>query len=208
MDLPILIRSVWLRPGRPKIYVRRFLVKMKVKRVCSLSNMVLLAIVIVLGFALYKSLKANHIYRDSLPYLAVGEEIDYFDLTGMDAAAIDASVLKKDKPSLIFIFSRPCSPCNKNIVYWKKMAEVLKDKVHVYGIILGQPSEAYNFSEDVRLNFDIYVPENVDEFIRKMRVKLNFSQTIVYHEAVRLVQLGNMEGEEAVSLIKFVKDLI
>lgn len=182
--------------------------KMKKEKVYSLLNMVLLAIIIVLGFALYKSLNMNRLLRGSLPYLTPGEAIEYFHLSGMDARTIDASVLKQDIPSLIFIFSRPCSPCNKNIVYWKKMAEILKDKVTIYGVILGKVTDAYNFPENAKLNFNIYVPENIDEFIQKLRIKLNFPQTIVYHETVRFVKLGTMEGEDAVSIIKFVKGLI
>jgi hypothetical protein len=220
INLLRLILFVWLKPNKQKIFKRRFNQMRKLKMftggngnkkkrtVYSPLNMVLLAIIIVLGFALFKSLNINRLLRGSLPYLTPGETIEYFHLSGMDARTIDDSVLKQDKPSLVFIFSRPCSPCNKNIVYWKKMAEILKDKVTIYGVILGNVTDAYNFSENTKLNFNIYVPENIDAFIQKLRIKMNLPQTIVFHKTVRLVKLGTMEGEDAVSIIKFVNDLI
>ncbi len=167
-----------------------------------------LAVFLVLGYALLKSHQLNRHLREALPYFIVGEEIHYFDVIGMDEKSIDGTALQGDRPSLIFIFSRPCSPCNKNIVFWQKMAEVLKGKVSVYGIILSDVTEAYNFSQRAGLNFNIYVPQDLDTFIEKMRIKMNVSQTIVYDDTVRLVQLGNMEGEEVVSIIKLIKESV
>lgn len=169
---------------------------------------ILLSVFVFLGYALYKCHQANRKLRSSLPYLTVGESIHYFNLIGMDETRIDQSNLEKDRPVLIFIFSRPCSPCDKNLVYWKKMAEIFKEDVSVYGIILGKLTEAYNFSETSRLNFNIYVPEDAALFIREMRIKLNFSQTIIYSGKVRYVRLGEMNGEEAVGIIKTVKGMI
>lgn len=181
--------------------------KMKSKKWFVLK-LTVLALLIVLGYALLKSHQLNRHLREALPYYLVGEEIDYFDIIDMDEKSIDRNALKGDRPSLIFIFSRPCSPCNKNIVFWQKMAEVLKGKVSVYGIILANVTEAYNFSQRAGLNFKIYVPQDIDTFIEKMRIKMNVSQTIVYNGTVRLVKLGNMEGEEAVSVIKLIKDSV
>jgi len=172
------------------------------------ATLLIVSIVVIAGFTAFKLAYTNKRIKNSLPYLTQGEKIKYFDLISVDDERIDSSIFESNRPQLIFIFSRPCSPCNKNIIYWKKMAEILKDKVYVYGIILDDVNEAFSFSKNARLNFNIYAPENLNEFIKKLRIKLNFSQTIVYYKNVKFVKLGDMESEEAVNIIKLAKGLV
>ena len=143
-------------------------------------SLVLVGTIILVGFAIFRLYRINEKNKQELPYLLQGEKIECFDLIDEDANQVDASVFSSGRPVLIFIFSRPCSPCDKNIVYWLKMQEILEDQVNFYGIIPGNATEAFNFSEKAKLNFKLYVPVNLNEFIQRMRLKLNFSQTILY----------------------------
>lgn len=163
-------------------------------------------IIIILGIALFQSIRLNQKLRNALPYLTVGEAGQYFDLTDMEGNDIDLSTLEEDRLSLIFIFSRPCSPCNKNIVYWKKIAEVLEeDRVHAYGIVLGNLTEAYNFAQDAPLNFKIYVPRDLEKFMGSWRIRTNHPQTILYQNRVKWIQLGELGSEEAITAINLGK---
>ncbi len=108
---------------------------------------------------------------------------------------------------MFFIFSRPCSPCNKNIVYWNKFAELLKEHVDCYGIVLNSLSEAYNFNEKRELKFKIYVPQNLDKFLKEMKLKLNFPQTILYTNRVEMLKMGDLKPEDAVKIINIAKRL-
>jgi peroxiredoxin len=172
----------------------------------SMAITILSAIIVVLGFALYKTIQSNKRLTESLPYFIEGESIEYFDLLSMAGDRIDASALESDTPILIFIFSRPCSPCNKNIKFWKSMVGILKDKkIEIFGIVLDNLSATYNFMKEARLNFDIYVPDELEIFLKRMRIKLNFAQTILYHKGVKVQKLGPLEADEVTKIINYIK---
>lgn len=170
-------------------------------------GLILIGIIIVAGFVIFRLYQINEKNKQELPYLLQGEGIEYFDLIDEDAHQINASVFDGgQRPALIFIFSRPCSPCDKNIAYWRKMKEILKDQVDFYGIVLDETNAAFNFSEEARLNFKVYVPVDLDGFNRKLRIKLNFSQTILYDQGeVKYLKLGKLEGDEATRIINMAK---
>lgn len=171
--------------------------------------LVIISMLIVFGFGFFKLFNINQKLRAEIPYLVPGENIDYFDILGQDAQTRDRSVLDNNRPSLIFIFSRPCSPCNANIKYWKKITGILKEKADVYGIVLGEINETFELTEKAKINFNVYVPEDLKRFTENMRVKLNFPQTIIYHNGkVVSLKLGTLEGEDAGKIIKTVKALI
>ncbi len=170
--------------------------------------LVVVGILIVSGAGFFKLYRANQQNKAAIPYLLKGEAIGYFDLIGDDAHTLDRTALKSKKPSLIFIFSKPCSPCNKNITYWKKISSILKDKVTVYGIVLGNESEAFNFSEQAKLNFKVFIPRDLKAFTSNLRIKLNFAQTIVYHDnRVVHLQLGDLNGDTASGIIRTAREL-
>jgi hypothetical protein len=172
--------------------------------------LIFLTVIIFLAFSLIKCIKANNVLKNALPYLLVGEKIDYFDVISVDDQSTETgeTYLSDDKPSLILIFSRPCTPCDKNIIYWKKFSSILSDSVLIYGIILKDLSEAINFSKNARLNFPLYVPKELNKFIKKFRLKFKDSQTIVcVGKEIKYLKLGNISGEDAVKIIKFTRSL-
>lgn len=157
--------------------------------------LILVGMSIVFVYVVLRLVQENNKIRNELPYFMYGERISKFDLVGMDNKTVDLSSLKNaTNPSLIFIFTTPCSPCNKNIVYWSKLAEILQDKVSIYGIVLDDISQASSFSESSKLNFGIFVPVRLDEFKKSMRLKLNIEQTILCDKnKVEFVFLGVLE---------------
>lgn len=166
-------------------------------------------ILILSWFVAYKYSQENKMLRSSMPYLLHGEAIENFDLVDMNAAELDKSVLKKDVVSVIFIFERPCSPCDKNVTFYKKMVTILKARKNVafYGIVLDSIDEAASFAEQSRLPFNVYVPRDLDGFMKTMRVKLNLGQTIIYTDKLNYIKLGQLSPKEMVKIIELVKSL-
>lgn len=168
----------------------------------------IIGISIIFGFVLFKYNQRLQQITNSIPYIVPGDSIEYFELTGMDTSKLSASDLSIEQPVLIFIFSRPCSPCNKNIPYWKKIAKILNSRITTYGIVLSGLTEAYNFSEKAKLTFPVYVPNDIKQFIKKMKIKFNLPQTILYHkDKVYLTKLGKLDGDDTVDIINTAKKI-
>jgi peroxiredoxin len=170
----------------------------------------ILVVVIIFGYSIYRYNQANSELKAALPYLMKGETIDYFNLIGINGNKIDNSFLHGNTPSLIFIFSRPCSPCNKSIVYWKKLAKMLqKENVLIYGIVLGDVDNAPDFAKNARLNFKIYHPQDMQQFVKAWRLKMNYAQTVLcWNNKVVELKIGDLDGESVVELIVKSRKLI
>lgn len=171
--------------------------------------LVIIGLTLISGFGFFKFYQVNQELRAAMPYLMPGQAIEYFDILGQDAQSRNVSILEGDKPALLFVFSRPCSPCNNNIIYWKKIAALLKNKVKVYGIVLGKIDETFELTEKAKPGFDVYVPEDLETFIKSMKLQLNFPQTIIYrNNRVVYQKMGDLTGPDAASIIKKAKSLI
>lgn len=167
---------------------------------------VILSIIVISGFSIFKLLKLNEQLRSKIPYLLPDEKISYFTLLDKDARRIEVSALSGPAPSVIFIFSRPCSRCNKSIVFWNKIAELSQGRVNVYGIVMDSLGAAFEFEEKAKLKFKIYVPENIPRFQESLRVILNYPVTILYHkDGVKSLKIGDLENEDALRFIKLLK---
>jgi len=172
------------------------------------SKYILYFIIFILLIFIIKLIFLNRDLINSLPYFIKGEKIKYFDLVDMNGKEINAQLLKKDTPSIIFIFSRPCSPCNRNIIYWRRMSDILKGKVNIYGIVLDSISNAKIFASKSELNFPIFVPQDLSGFIKRFRIKLNLPETILYKEGVIRSILGEVDGRGVAEIIKSAKGVI
>jgi hypothetical protein len=169
--------------------------------------LIIVAILVVAGFTIFKLIQTNKDLHSHIPNLLQDETIKYFDLLDKDGRELDISALNTQNPVLLFVFSRPCTKCNKNIIFWQKLTEIAQNKVDVYGIVLDDLGKAFEFEEEAKLNFKIYVPENIKKFEKNLRIKLNFSQTIVYSNGVKYLKMGNLQGEETVKIIKLLRNL-
>jgi len=166
-------------------------------------------ILIFLIFILVRLIQENKKLKNYIPHLIEGESIKYFDLISVDGERINSSVLKSNKPLFIFLFSRPCSPCNVNIVFWNEMVKIMKDKVKTFGIILSGHNKAFNFSKSKKTQFKIFVPANLDIFIKKMRIKSNFAQTILYYNnKIKIIRVGNIDGDTFTEILRKTKKMI
>lgn len=170
-------------------------------------TLLLATCLIISLFSLYKFFKENRYLRQSIPYLLPQEKIQYFSLNDVQANSIDKTVLENNPVSLIIIFQRPCSPCDKNTPFYKKMAEAIKDDAHVYGIVANNIEAAIDFSDKAKLNFTIYAPEDLKRFIETFRLTLHLPQIIVYTSKVEYVKVGYLSGEEAIKIINTIRQL-
>jgi hypothetical protein len=147
--------------------------------------------------------------KTHLPYLTPGESITYFDLIGMHSELVSLGQLNSVKASLIFVFKQPCSHCNGNILYWNRIARILKGTIDIYGIIPGGPAQMFELEDKARLYFKLYVPDDPSHFKRAIRYKLNLTQTIIYEDRkVDSVFLGELDGDSYTRILRKVKRII
>lgn len=173
-----------------------------------LYALLIIAILVTAGVIITNLIQENKTLKAHVPCLVEGERIEYFDLKGMDEQVIDESNLEEEGTSLIFIFSRPCSPCNRNIVFWNRTANILKDDVRVFGIILDDFSRAHDFSQSKKLHFNIYVPVDLNRFVEQWRLKLDLAQTVLYHDLqVKTVEIGDLNGQSFTEMVKAARRL-
>ena len=170
-------------------------------------SIVLFIALIFTGFTLWKCVNANKGLADKIPYITTNQDITYFDLTGVDESRVTLEDLKKQEKALVFVFSRPCSPCNKNLVFWNKMGQILGDEVKIYGIVLDDLTEAYNFSKKARLFFNIFIPDDLDMFVKAWKIRANQPMTILVRDGKpALVVVGLLEAEDTGEFISRARE--
>lgn len=172
------------------------------------NTAITLVIAVCIAFNVVTAALFNHRLqkiRKNIPYLLEKEKIRYFHLVDREGNVINHNTLHEDTPRLIFIFSTPCNPCNKNLPFWNSVAGIFKKKVKTIGIILDEPNSAFNFQERSHLNFPVFVPEDISRFRQEMRIHLNLAQTIFYADGVRYLQLGVLEPESVTTLCNVIK---
>jgi peroxiredoxin len=169
---------------------------------------IVLVLLIFSLFINYKQFSLNKHYKSLIPYLLEGEKIKNVDLIDRDAQLTNPDQLKKGI-SVVFVFLKNCSPCDKNIIFWKKIAKLFKNRISVVGVVLNTPTEAFSFADKAKLNFKIYVPDDLQKFTEDMRMTINQSQTIVLQDGrVKMVKLGDLGGNGATEVVKKLKGLL
>jgi len=175
------------------------------------KNIIIPSILILLFFSIYMNYKQyalNKHYKNLIPYLLVGEEIENVDLIDKDAQLIDPMQLKKGV-SVVFVFLKECSPCDKNIVFWRKFAKLFDKKISVTSVVLNTPTEGFKFAEKAKLNFNVYVPDDLPKYVRDMKMSINQSQTIILKDGrVEMVRVGILDSETAIEIMSKIKGLL
>lgn len=171
---------------------------------------IIYVLVVLLVVLLFIRIKKEDGYKEKLPYLVEGERIEYFELIGLNNELINSDFLKKSEISLIFIFKEPCGVCNGNLIYWNRIARILKDKdVNIYGVVLGGKEKSDKLNKEAVLNFDVYFTKDRDKFKKYFRLKHNFAQTLVcIKNKVFMNIFGKLEGELYTECLKTIKILI
>lgn len=166
-------------------------------------------VIIVSAFAILKLHKEKNVLKSQLPYLVKGETITYFDVIGTESNKVNAAKLNESYISLVFIFEQPCSHCDLNLAIWNRIANILKCNAAVFGIIPGEPAQMFELQEKARLNFKIFVPDDLPKFKEEMRIKTNMAQTILYvNKKVEFVKFGNLDGNDFTTIVRKAKEII
>lgn len=171
--------------------------------------LIAIALLIFSGVVNYKLLKLNRHYQNALPYFIVGEKIDYLDLISADEHYPDLNGLPQGKPVLLYVFPRiSCLACDKNIAYLKKFSKILGENVSIKGIALADLSEAYELSQKEELRFPVYIPNDLNRFLKEFRIKMNMPQLLIcIGNKVKYITLGDIAGGDAVSIIELLKNI-
>jgi peroxiredoxin len=153
------------------------------------------ALVILVAFYINKM----EYFKNLVPFLSENEkipEITFID----DKTEIVLIHQNPEKPSLVFIFERPCSTCTKNIVFWNKLCELANEKAYVFGIIQDQV-DMFEIAKAKKFPIKLISPANIDVFKKKWRVYLNLSLTyLIVKNKVKLIKIGDI-GADDVKLI-------
>lgn len=136
--------------------------------------------------------------RASLPALMVGDKVPKLPLTDGTGRFYSTGYLRKT--GLIFIFRRPCSPCNTNYNLWRQMSRILRKRapeVKIRGIVLNGKEGLQQFEDSGSPGFPVCAPVEIQTFIRRFRIRLNLAQTLlVHHGRVRRLRIGELKGED------------
>jgi len=178
---------------------------MQNKKFCSIIIVFLFLIIVVTLFVVNHQFNQIERLKQGQICLIEGDKIDYFDLIGTDNQRIDSSALKEGH-HLIFVMEQPCIPCNHNLTLWRRMAKIAQDEANIYGIWLGDPTEMFNFQDEGDLGFILYAPVDVEKVKEKLKLNLNYAQTILYSgNEVVFIRLGKLEGQNYTDILRYIK---
>jgi len=166
---------------------------------------ILLHLSVLAGLVIFRQDQQIKLLKNSLPFLALGEKISYFDLLDEKQVKIDKEAIHRGKISLVYIFQRPCSPCDKNIILLNKLIGQFAGKVEVYGVVIAGFQEFINQVDNLKANFKLYYPEDPERFLARFRLKTNLSQLLVYSDRVTYLALGELDNADILTLIDFMR---
>jgi len=177
-------------------------------RFLTLTTLIFFLISAFLGLSLWKCMKTNRDLAEKSPFITSNEKIENFTLTGVDESNVTLEDLKMQSRSLVFIFARPCTPCNQNIIFWNKIAQILKGSVKIYGIILSDLTEAYNFSKKTNLEFTIYVPDDLAPFKKSWKIRSDQAETILMrYDRPATTIIGPLDAGDTAAIIKKAREI-
>ncbi len=171
-------------------------------RIGLLSLIPILAASLFLNFKMYDRIKG---LERLLPYLTTGESISHFNLLDENGTELNLADIEKEN-CLIFIFSKPCSSCSKNNLFWDKIADSVNGRIKAYGVILGDAATMVEFAERARLRFPLYVPRDPVKFREAFRLKMNLPQTIIARDGrVEYLKIGMLGPDDYISLLERIR---
>ena len=78
----------------------------------------------------------------------------------------------------------------------------------VFGIIPGGANEVAEFLNSKKVLFKLYMPENLNLFLKKMRAQNNDAQTILYFDGeVNMIKVGDLDGRNFTEILKKARKL-
>jgi len=164
----------------------------------------LIVTVITLCLLLYLNMQSKEKLVDKLANLQVGESIDEMALISEDGTTVNRLNVRTYEMTAVFIFSRPCSPCNKNIPFWRRISSL--KKAEIFGIIVEDVTKMANFAESMNLNFKLYCPEEINKFKENFRLKFDLAQTLLLmHGKIIYVKVGDLTPQDYFEIAKKLK---
>ena len=167
-----------------------------------------IALLIFSGFTIYKLIRLNRQYRNALPYRLVGETIEYLSLESTNENVPSLRELPGEMVSILYIFSQPCTICDKNLFYLKKFTRFLDKSVVIRGVVIGNFSDAYKFIQNAEPGFDVYVPEDLNRFIDEFRIKFNQSHLLVCKgKEIKFVRTGELSSDGFPQILRTIRSM-
>lgn len=169
---------------------------MKEKKLTSklLLPTLMMFLVVTLSIVLLNQKKEIGRLKMSNVFLAVGDELKQLDLT--DISNNQMTHRLNNGVSILFVFEKPCSPCNKNINYWNKIAILLRKSAQSYGIIEDDFENAKELKMHNRVIFPLYTPVNAEEFRRILPTSINLPQTVVVRDGkISNLYVGQLDAD-------------
>jgi len=158
-------------------------------------------VIIILSIILYSTIKSRKELINELPSLRIGDTVDKVKLISEEVTSIKEFKLSTLGMAAIFIFSKPCTPCNKNIPFWRRISAL--KRAEVFGIIPDKVTGMVNLSGTLQVNFRLYCPENIERFEKKFRVKLDLAQTLLLERGkVIYIKLGQLTTQDYFEIAK------
>lgn len=162
--------------------------------------LILLAVVVLITiyFQIKSKIKSDFL-REQIPCLLIDEKVGDFMVISAKSTAGPETLDLKDG-MLLFVFSRPCSSCEKNIPFWNAIAE-LCDNVIIKGVIID--GNLTQQPENINIAFDIVSPSSQDDFMKKFHIRTNHAQTIlIRNHRVEFIRMGILEESDLNEIVK------
>lgn len=166
----------------------------------------LFIILISIGiFAFRKQAGKYERILERTPYLLAGEKILCFDLIDQNGNTSSIKSIENSKVSLIFIFEEPCSPCNKNLVFWKRISAFYSAHVTIYGIVLKEYKNLKDTQNSIMPNFKLFAPVDMKSFRKKMKAESKLAQTILINgNTIHYIKVDNLESIDYFEIVKII----
>ena len=161
----------------------------------------LISSVTLLGFGLYLNIKSKEKIVDKLANLQVGESIDEMILITENGTKVNKYKMNTYEMAVIFIFSWPCSPCNKNIPFWQRIGSL--KKADIFGIVIEDAKKMTSFAESMNLNFHLFCPLDINKFKQDFRLKFDLAQTLLLKKGkIIYVNVGELTPQDYFEITK------
>ncbi|MCP2519684.1 hypothetical protein NLB65_01265 [Candidatus Aminicenantes bacterium AC-335-B20] len=152
-----------------------------------------------------RRLKAHIIaLRKEIPHLIPDDYAPPIEAVNLDGK-IEFIDFNNNKKTLLFIQTNSCIPCDKNLIFWRRLSYQLKDKARVLLISLRELKDARNLKSYLKVDIPVYTPKNREKFIRDYRIS-KFSQTILINGKgkVEWIKTGELDGSDYYELRELI----
>ena len=181
---------------------------MKLKKLVNFLIGILILLILVEMVILIiqnRKLKAQIIaLRKEIPHLIPGDyalPVEVINLEGK----IEFINFNNKRKTLLFIQVDSCIPCDKNLIFWRRLSYQLKDKARVLLISLKELEEARNLKLYLKVDIPVYTPKNKEKFIQDYKIS-KFSQTILINGTgkVKWTKASELNADDYFKLKKLV----